>query len=381
MARPDPATTAQRLFDAFLAPLVLGGNVTPGPAIGPRLALSLGGAEVALDPSRRTEVEIARVRVARRVVAIDVVDPPSREEWALAGALHDLVHALHPGLDTVFRRSAPGKLVDGVQALLERIKPPASLAEVVSRHTLFARMLELRRTDTKVSWWIGSQSFLGTAPPPRLLAWPGVRQVHTEETSYTLTDLPETSHGPRRERLLTELRRFLGRVPLTDLATASRTAPLFEWSGATLGLLATQGGAALGRRALELGPEADVDAALGRATRHAVKGEAWETARRAARVLGDRELTRALTPPDPDRTLSPDATYARTLGAIEAAARLPVLALPVDEGRQAYARLEPYLRSPLGRELEPLLSHFLATAADLENAAGSVGGSSISIVP
>jgi len=98
-------------------------------------------------------------------------------------------------------------------------------------------------------------------------------------------------------------------------------------------------------------------------------------------VLGDRELTRALTPPDPDRTLSPDATYARTLGAIEAAARLPVLALPVDEGRQAYARLEPYLRSPLGRELEPLLSHFLATAADLENAAGSVGGSSISIVP
>ena len=42
MAAPDLAGTAERLLQGFMAPLVLGGPMSPGKPIGAKVALSLG---------------------------------------------------------------------------------------------------------------------------------------------------------------------------------------------------------------------------------------------------------------------------------------------------------------------------------------------------
>ena len=135
--------------------------------------------------------------------------------------------------------------------MLGRVAPPASLAEAVSRHTFFARMFDLRRTDTAVSWWTGSHTFLGRPPPPRLLAWPRLRKVRTDETTLTLAGMADLSQG-RKDRFEEGILRLLEKTPLTNLATRTRPFPAFLWSGASLGLFAGPNGRVLGLRALAL---------------------------------------------------------------------------------------------------------------------------------
>jgi len=355
MARAErAAATGKRLYERFLAPLVLGGDVTPGPAVGARAAFDLDGALAAVDTDLRSQVDLARVRVARRLVAVDMLDGPSTSEWALAAALHDMVHALHPELDGVLHRSAPDRLLALAEQTIGRVAPATSLADAVSRHAFFARAFELRRTDTVVSWWTGSRTFLGTAPPSRLLAWPEVRRVHTDATTVPLAELPSASHAGRAEHFRRVVARWLEKVPLTDLATCSRELAPFAWTGATLGLFATPRGRVLGLRALALGPAADVDAALGRATVAHVKASAWENLARIGDILAERALTAASTElggPSTDREVEGDAHYARVLGASLALGRIDTLGLTPQAARAITSKLMPLTQSLRGRDL------------------------------
>ena len=285
MGRVDLAATAKRLYERFLVPLVVGGDVAVGPAIGARAALSLDGGLAAVDTDVRSQVDVARVRVARRLSPVDLLEGPDAHEWALAAALHDLVYALHPELGG----DAPDRLLDLAHQVLARVAPPASLAEAISRHTLFARMFELRRTDTAVSWWTGSRTFLGRSPPSRLLAWPRLRRVQTSERTLTLDAMADLPQG-RRDRFVEGIARLLEKTPLTDLATCARPFPAFRWSGASLGLFARPNGRVLGLRALALGAREEVDAALGRATRPHVEAGASDDVARIRSVLAERAL-------------------------------------------------------------------------------------------
>jgi hypothetical protein len=391
VAKPDLAATAKRLYEHFLAPLVLGGDLTPGPAVGALAALSLEGSIVAVDRDVRSAVDVARVRVARRLVPMDTLDGPDADEWALAGALHDLVHALHPSFRGVLREAVPDKLLDFADQVVERVRPAGSLGDALSRHSYFARAFAIERTDTVVSWWTGSRWFLGSAPPPRLLAWPELRRVHSDTTTHTLAALVLGASTKRRARFDASLTRLLAKVPLTDLATAARPSPAFAWSDATLALFATPHARTVALRALALGPLDDVDAALGRATRPHVEAAAWENVARIADVLGERALVaaacegRARLEAGPAEA-SPDADYARVLGAVVALARLGSVAATESSARSMTARLLPLAQSPRGRDVgerlrragaivDPRTGYFLPSVAALENAAGSVGGS------
>jgi len=303
------------------------------------------------------------VRVARRLVPIDTLDGPSGDEWALAAALHDLVHALHPGFDGVLHRSAPDKLVDFVDEVLNRVPAATSLGEEVSRHTYFARMFEIERTDTRVSWWTGSQLFLGTEPTPRLLAWPELRRVQSERTTHLVSELPGLTRGPRAGRFEDSLERILVKLPLTDLATCARPAPPFTWNGANLGLFASPHSRVVAHRALAIAaPAIWVDAALARATRVHVKAEAWENVAPMAEVLAERaiafaagETRGAQAGPEPDETLGADAGYAQALGAVVALGRTESLGLSEVSRGGILERLRLMAESAPGRELSRVL--------------------------
>jgi len=326
MAHVDLGAVANHLFEGFLAPLVLGGEMKPGRPIGARAALALGRDRTLTDIDLASRVELARTRVARRLTPRDRVDLATEAEWALAATLHDVVQSTHPGFDSAFRRSAPHRLLTLALAALERVPSPTSVGDALSRHTWFSRLFEMQRVDTTVRWWVGSSTFLGESPPARLMAWPELRRVRVETSPRTVMDLPSAGSAVDASMFTATMTAFLAKTPLTDLATLHREAPAFGWSGATLGLVGTAPGRTLAMRALAQAPRETVDQRLGRATRLLVEGQAM-TARVALDLLAERAICDAESvpskgdPPAPKDVLD-DAGYARCLGAAAACREL-----------------------------------------------------------
>jgi hypothetical protein len=140
-------------------------------------------------------------------------------------------------------------LIAAVERTIDAAGAPGTLAEVLSRHTIFARIFELVRCDEHVSWWSGSASFVGTRAPARLLAWPRLRRVEQRVESVALVELaPKTAWAANWRDAVAH---WVRASPLTDLMTASRKAPPFAWSGAALGLVNTAPGRVLAMRAID----------------------------------------------------------------------------------------------------------------------------------
>lgn len=319
----DLHVVAGDLFARVMAPLVLGGDVRPGHAIGGRLALALTQAVGidAVDASLFDRVQQGRVRRARRLVPIDGLPPPTDAEWAMSAALHDVLQAANPTFEGALRRSMARRILDVAVATLDRIPSARTAAEALWRHSWFARVAALARTDTSVSWWSGSRIYRGTAPPLRLQAWPGVRRVTVTAKAHPLLEL--TPLAVDRERLTHAVALLLDRSPLTALATCTRAAPLFAWSGGTLGLTASSAGRALALRALERLPDVAVDEALGRATRDLLERRR-DLAEPALTLLSERAIAAAAghVAVETAPVASLDAALARALGAAVAVRRL-----------------------------------------------------------
>jgi hypothetical protein len=94
------------------------------------------------------------------------------------------------------------------------------------------------------------------------------------------------------ERWQAALATFLHATPLTDLATCARAVPAFRWSRSSLALAAAPVTRTLALRALALGPESEVDAALGRATRALTDASRGAEASAAATLLAERAAAR-----------------------------------------------------------------------------------------
>lgn len=236
--------------ERVLLPLVTGGELRPIEPIGPKRAAEHARVAATLRDfggESANEIQWQRLRVARRYCPIDRLPPPGQGEWLLAFALNDLLQATNPDLPGMFGRDRPKKLVELALEIVELAGPPRSIGETLARHATFARALELVRVDTHVSWWVGSRAFRGAHPPARLLSWKAVRRVRESRQ-----DVPLASMAPRdapwAESWNQALSRFIAASPLTDLATATRAAPEFVWTGTLLGLLATHPGWTLARR-------------------------------------------------------------------------------------------------------------------------------------
>lgn len=336
---------AERVFRDVLAPLVLGGALRPGKPIGAKAALELGVERVVADRERAGHVALGRVRVARALAPVDRIDEPTIAEWALGAALHDLLVAVHPELPGVFRRDAPKQLLAHVEQITERVPACATVGETLARHTLFSRVLDVARTDTKVSFWVGSRMFVGTEPPARLLAWPEVRRVNVDKTRVGILSL--AAAGQVDEDAFSQaLHRVLVRSPLTDVACCVRPFP-FVWSPAALSLVACPGGRTLALRALAKADDAAVDRALGAATRALFAAKQRGAAAAVLGFLAERSLASALGPSKAPRAAAgpdDDGALARALGAIHAREQIAETGLGLDAaGRaQALAALRPF---------------------------------------
>lgn len=325
MAKDDPQTLCERLFETFLAPLVLGGQMAPRKLIGGKAAFAIEN-RVPSNDELLSRTKLTRIRVARKLSPIDTLEAaPSSTEWILAAALHDIVQSTHPEFDTLFRRRAPTRILDVVEATLDRIPPPSNVGDALSRHTWFSRMFELTRTDVDLQWWTGSQRFLGSEPPKRLMLWPDLRRVNETRTPRPLMDLPTSGSAVDAPRFTMVIEGFLRKTPLTDLASMTRTAPLFRWSHENLSLISTFAGRTMASRALALLPSLAVDVALGRATRQLFATHAVRALLVAIDLLRDRALATASTQLAKDEpspltadTEQEDAAFAMGVGALAA---------------------------------------------------------------
>jgi hypothetical protein len=353
---------AERLFEDVMAPLVLGGALRPPHAMGARVALALGAAErLPADIDLASRVQVARVRRARRLAPVDRFGPPSAAEWALAAAVSDVLQSTNPTFDAALRRRAATRILSVAVRAIERVPLPVHPKEALSRHTWLARILEVARTDTTVSWWVGSQTYFGVEPPARIRAWPSVRRVNVSARGTPLLEL-----GPlafERERLVEALALLLEKTPLTDIATCSRLVPLFAWTPGALALVSSHAGRTLALRVLAHLPSQEADAALGRASRPLLKepataaAPAGEVRQAPPEVLAIASLLahRAIALAQSGDLGSPgawseDVAVARGLGA--AAARGALAAgqgtWSSEQRRALLAALETGAHSPLG---------------------------------
>ena len=356
MAR-DLDAIAERLYAGVMAPLVLGGALRPGHAIGARGALALGEGRAPADAELASRTGEARVRRARRLVPVDSLPSPSAADWALAAAFHDLLQAANPIFDAPLRRGAAARILDLALVTIERVPPPTNAGEALSRHTWLARAPEVTRTDADVRWWAGRREFRGIDPPERLQAWPRLRRVNVVRVPRPLLEL--TPIAVDRERLTGALAALLARTPLTDLAACTRGVPAFEWHPAVLALVATGPGRTLALRSLARLADHEVDRALGRSTRALLASPHRNQAAPAVALLADRAVAEVERRLDGDRGRSPvaDTPFAQAVGAIVARRALVAGngAWSTRDRARLIDALTPLAQSPAAQEARSLL--------------------------
>ena len=271
-----------------LAPAVTGGIVSIERPFGPALARAagelLGGpeptperarlerelrasvdgpVEAAIDDPADDPVEAALVGRLRRLAASDVAACAPRLDGAvvtLAALLHDLVAAFHPDLPGPLRHDAPARLLSATARAFAEVPPPSTVRAALARHAWLGDLVRFSLTRTDVSWWVGGASFVGRAPPSRLLAWPDVRRVRRHERRVELGRLPELlADREGADALAGSFARALGAFfaasPVTDLTYAGRLAPPFVLTVPVARLLLHPAGARVCRRAIALGEE------------------------------------------------------------------------------------------------------------------------------
>lgn len=258
----DDAALALRcdeLSHNVLAPLVLGGPVHPLRPFGGPLGLRCGIDRRLADADLQNRLDVARVRQARLLSPVDALSPLDEADWALLAALNDILQITNHNLAGALTRGRYARLLANLRWMCARIPAPRDIAGALARHATFARALSIVRTDATVSWWTGSARFRGEPPPARLLTWREIRRVHVDERKIPLADMSAGVAGVAPDDYADILALWLGRSPLTDIATATRPSPAFAWSASTLSLVAAPPGRTLALRALSRLPH---DAAL-----------------------------------------------------------------------------------------------------------------------
>ncbi len=240
----------EELASAVLAPLVLGGKLSPVRPFGGKLGLRIGVGRSIQDNDLRLRIDVARVRAARLLAPLDALPAIDEAEWAALAAYNDLIQLTNHHLGGILTRGRYARLAQNLAWLCERIPAPRDPLSALARHATFGRALDAYRTDSSIAWWTGSARFRGEPPPRRLTAWRELRRVRVDADKVSLADMVRGSSGITERDYQDLLALWLTRSPLTDLATAGRASPAFAWSQSTLSLTAVPLGQRLASRAI-----------------------------------------------------------------------------------------------------------------------------------
>ena len=172
---------ARSFVSSFLLPLVRGGRLHVGRPLGPSAAPRFERLLAAGVDAEAVEASLAARRraVAARFLRDAAAPPLDASTLRLGAALHDLLVLVHPALEGAGSSRRQARVAAAALALAS-LGPPASAAEAVERHSLLARVAEIARTDSTVSFWLGRETFVGRVPPPRVTAMPALRRVRVE---------------------------------------------------------------------------------------------------------------------------------------------------------------------------------------------------------
>jgi hypothetical protein len=212
-------------LDSFVRPLVAGGDIRVGRPV------TVEDVQHFEDDLPHASPELVAVDDARtEILAGLVVRPPAlvldADELRLAAALHNALFLAHPDSEGwLLTRRARARVTDSASRLAAQ---PLSQnrRRVLARHALLHNLFDVTRVDVKVSWWTGSASFFGQAPPSRLVLWRSVRRVREETSTVDYDDL--LCSGEVAPIMATLLRRS----PLTQLLTPHPQAPALHWEDA-----------------------------------------------------------------------------------------------------------------------------------------------------
>jgi hypothetical protein len=176
---------ARSFVAGFLVPLVRGGRLHVGRPLGARAVERLGRLAAAREAAGpRDDDAVAALAVARAEVASrflpDAAAPPLDETTLrLGAAVHDLLVLIHPDLEGPRIARRRERIAEAARGLAS-VGAPRSAEEAVARHSLLARVPEIGRTDSTVSFWLGRQTFVGRPPPARVTALPALRRVRVD---------------------------------------------------------------------------------------------------------------------------------------------------------------------------------------------------------
>jgi len=169
---------ARPFVSSFLLPLVRGGRLHVGRPLGARAVEGLRRA-VGAEDEAAAQLADSRREVAARFLSDAPAPPLDEATLRLGAALHDLLVLVHPGLDGPGVARRQERVARAAHALAS-LGAPGSALEAVNRHSLLARVVEIARTDSTVSFWLGRQTYVGRVPPPRVTALPKLRRVRVD---------------------------------------------------------------------------------------------------------------------------------------------------------------------------------------------------------
>lgn len=229
-------TPFHRFVASFVLPLVAGGRLEVRGLLGPGI-LSRFTTDPMVDEPLLSEVTSHMRAHLARLGPVQSIDVLPSDGIALAAVWHNLLAMTHP--EASGRVRLRRRVRQWCEAMLNWVGPPRTAREVALRHAMLARLGEVGRVDTDVTFWAGSARYIGVAPPARLLAWKNIRRVREIRQRVGFFELLQTLHADNvTEDLLEPARIALALSPLTDVALLDRPPFMgFQWTNASVNAL------------------------------------------------------------------------------------------------------------------------------------------------
>lgn len=206
----------ERLCARFLLPLWTGGAVHIGRPIAPGASHYFDVA-TSLEPEVDEALERSLARSCARLAPVHRPVALDRSGWALVIAAHDLLAVTDPALDRWVSRRAVPVLLRWVDASIRAAGFPTTRSTALTRHALVSRLLSVARHDVVVRHWAGAHRFDGRTVPPRVLAWPRVRRVRTEQATRGIAEVLRKHDAEHGFGLHDRLEALVRRSPVTRL--------------------------------------------------------------------------------------------------------------------------------------------------------------------
>jgi hypothetical protein len=211
-------------LSSFALPLVEGGEVRVDRPLGEEEVAAVR-AEIVTGSDIASHIDSVRRSWARGNWPTSLELELDQDDADVLAGVHNLLFLSHPESTRVtVRRRKLDRVVDFSRLCLER-DLPASDAELIARHSLVRNVLNLRREDFELRFWVGRRKFVGKEPPVRLRRWPGIRRVHVDSRTVAWIDTIRPEHAAQLGLLGT----LFCASPLTDLLNPNRGGLPFQW--------------------------------------------------------------------------------------------------------------------------------------------------------